>query len=64
MLLLVLDIESINEYDDENEEEGQPLLTPETIDIVLFKELNWTKMYHTTFATYLWDATLVGLLIG
>jgi hypothetical protein len=31
VLLLVLDIESINEYeyDDENEEEGQPLLTPE-----------------------------------
>jgi hypothetical protein len=53
VLLLVLDIESINEYDDENEEEGQPLLTPETIDIVLFKELNWTKIYQSTFATYL-----------
>jgi hypothetical protein len=31
VLLLVLDIESINEheYDDENEEKGQPFLTPE-----------------------------------
>ncbi len=61
MLLLVLDIESINEYeyDDENEEEGQPLLTPDTIDIVLFIELNWAKIYHTTFAIYMWDMTLV-----
>ena len=33
-------------------------LTPETIDIILFKELNWTKIYHTTFVTFLWDKTL------
>ncbi len=30
----------------------------ETIDIVLFIELNWAKIYHTTFVTYLWDITL------
>jgi hypothetical protein len=36
-------------------------LTPETIGIVLIKELNWTKIYHTTFATYLWDMTLDGV---
>jgi len=29
------------------------------MDIVLFKELNWTKIYHTTFVTFLWDITLV-----
>ena len=28
-------------------------LTPETIVIVLFKELSWTKIYHTTFVTFL-----------
>jgi hypothetical protein len=28
-------------------------LTPDTIDIVLFKELNWAKIYHTTFVTFL-----------
>jgi hypothetical protein len=32
--------------------------TPETIDIALFKELNWTKIYHTTLVTFLWDMTL------
>jgi len=34
------------------------LLTPDTIDIVLFKELNWTKIDHTTFVTFWWDTTL------
>ena len=34
-------------------------LLPDTIDIVLFKELNWPKIYHMTFVTFLWDITLV-----
>ena len=33
-------------------------LTPDTIDIVLFKELNRTKINHTTFVTFLRDTTL------
>jgi ComF family protein len=33
-------------------------LAPETIAIVLFKELNRTKIYQTTFLTLLWDMTL------
>ncbi len=39
-------------------------VTPETIDIVLFKELDWTKIYHTTFVTSLWDARLESLGLG
>jgi hypothetical protein len=29
------------------------LLTPDTIDIVLFKELNWTKTNYMTFVIFL-----------
>jgi hypothetical protein len=31
------------------------LMTPETIDIVLFKELNRTKIFRIDFITYLLD---------
>jgi hypothetical protein len=31
-------------------------LTPETK--VIIKELDWIKIYQTTFVTYLWDMTL------
>ncbi len=33
-------------------------LSSDTIDIVLFKELNWAKIYRTTFVIYLWGTTL------
>jgi hypothetical protein len=34
------------------------------LGIFSIKELNWTKIYHTTFVTYLWDMTLVGVGIA